>query len=160
MKRGGGKRSGAAAAYVIDTNFYIRAFREAAFGEWFRSWHREALARLAMSAVVLHELLVGALDDQRRHMVESVYAGAFRRRDRLILPSERTWSRAAESHRAIRGMGGFDHKLKLRSFANDLLIAHTCREVGATLVTANSEDFDLIRRVTGVRSVFELPDIE
>lgn len=146
-----------AAAYLVDTNLYIRAFREVEFGERFRAWHAAAIARLAMSAVVLHELLVGASDKHRRQLLERGYAAEFRRRRRLLVPSASVWSRAAEADRQLRARGGYEAKLEQRSFANDLLIALTCREVGAILVTANADDFELIRSVTGVRFVADLP---
>lgn len=147
-----------AAAYVVDTNVYIRAFREAEFGEKFRAWHGRALSRLAMSAVVLHELLVGAADEQRRHQLESTYAAEFRRRRRLLVPSEAVWRAAARADRRIRANGRYRQALAQRSFANDLLIALACREIGAVLVTANAADFELIRSVTGVRFVEPLPE--
>jgi len=37
------------------------------------------------------------------------------------------------------------------------LIAATCRERGATLITANARDFEIIRRVMPLRFVTALP---
>jgi predicted nucleic acid-binding protein len=34
-----------------------------------------------------------------------------------------------------------------RSFLFDILLAHSCREAGATLVSANTRDLERIRRV-------------
>jgi predicted nucleic acid-binding protein len=145
------------AAYIVDTNLYIRAFREAEFGERFRAWHGEVIARLAMSAVVLHELLVGVDNEHKRQLLERTYAAEFRQRGRLLVPSEAAWSRAASADRQLRAKGGYVEKLAQRSFANDLLIAFTCREIGAILVTANTTDFELIQSVTGVRYAPDLP---
>jgi predicted nucleic acid-binding protein len=47
--------------------------------------------------------------------------------------------------------------LALETAADDLLIALTCREVGAILLTANTADFELIRSVTGVHYAIDLP---
>jgi predicted nucleic acid-binding protein len=150
-------RTAPSAAYVVDTNLYIRAFREAGFGEQFRAWHARTIARLAMSAVVLHELLVGARDERRQRLLEDAYAVEFRRRGRLIVPSEAVWKRAADADRELRLESRYGEKLTQRSFANDLLIALSCREIGAVVVTANADDFELIRRITGVRHTAELP---
>lgn len=146
-----------AAAYVVDTNLYIRAFREEEFGERFRAWHAETILRLALSAVVLHELLVGARDKRSRHLLERMYAAEFRRRGRLIVPSESVWQRAAAVDRRLRTKSGMREMLAKRSFANDLLIALTCREIGAVIITANTTDFELIQQVTGVRHLPDLP---
>lgn len=40
-----------------------------------------------------------------------------------------------------------------RAFANDVLIAASCREVGATLVTRNHRDFERVRKVIAFRFV-------
>lgn len=154
IRRHPGGRGG---LYLIDTNLYIRAFREPEFGNRFRSWHEQMIGRLVMSVVVLHELLVGATDERRRHLVERAYAGEFRSRGLLLLPSEAVWSKAVAADRTIRGKPKYRPKLDQRSFANDLLIALTCREAGATLITANADDFELIAMATGVRYRTDLP---
>ena len=145
------------AVYVVDTNLYVRAFRDPEYGTRFRAWHAEVIARLAMSAVVLHELLVGADDKHSRHLLERTYATEFHKRGRLLVPSEWVWRRAAEADRKLRASRRYEEKLAHCSFANDLLIALTCREVGAILLTANTADFDLIRGVTGVRYLPDIP---
>jgi predicted nucleic acid-binding protein len=110
-----------------------------------------------MSAVVLHELLVRANDQHARHLLERRYATEFHKRGRLLVPSEWVWRRAAEADRKLRASRRYEEKLAHRSLANDLLIALTCREIGAILLTANTADFDLIRGVTGVRCLPHLP---
>lgn len=150
-------RASPSAIYLVDTNLYIRAFREAKFGQRFRDWHRQMIARLAMSIVVFHELLVGATDTRRRYPLERTYLAEFRRHGRLLVPSESVWTRAADADRKIRDKGSFKDKLEQRSFANDLLIALTCREIGGVLVTSNVDDFGLIHEITGVRFVQDLP---
>ena len=46
--------------HLIDSNVYIHGFRDSAFGEILRQFHREHLPQLVLSVVVVHELLVGA----------------------------------------------------------------------------------------------------
>src|SRR5438105_4493619 len=137
MKRG---RRPAAAFYMLDTNIYVRAFRDAEFGERLRTWQRALATRILFSVVVLHELLVGAADAGRRAAVERNYAQPFRRSGRLIAPSMWVWLRAAESDRVLRTQRRYAEKLAQRSFANDLLLALSCREIGAVLVTENTDD--------------------
>jgi predicted nucleic acid-binding protein len=47
--------------YLVDSNVYDRAFRDSAFGQRLREFHQRQLATLVLSAVVAHELAVGAL---------------------------------------------------------------------------------------------------
>lgn len=153
-------RAAPAAAYVVDTTLYIRAFRESDYGERFRVWHAAMIPRLAMSTVVLHELLVGATSKRSRHLIEGGYAMEFQRRGRLLTPSVSVWKNAADADLRLRARGRYREKLGQRSFAHDLLIALTCREIGAILVTKNVADFELIRGVTGVRYHTDLPGLE
>ena len=143
---------------IVDTNLYIQAIRDATFGEAFRAWHRRAVHRLALSAVVLHELLAGAEDARLRHHIETQFAALFRARGRLLAPSARTWERAAAADRALRRDKRNAARLERRGFLNDLLIALTAREIGATVLTRNLDDFSLIATVTGVRFTDVLPE--
>jgi predicted nucleic acid-binding protein len=45
---------------LIDSNVYVHAFRDPTFGESLRQFHQEHLPHLVLSAIVVHELLVGA----------------------------------------------------------------------------------------------------
>jgi predicted nucleic acid-binding protein len=63
---------------------------------------------------------------------------------------------AATIDRRLRKHRNLDSKLKTRSFANDILIAATARELGAVIVTENVEDFNVIGSVLDIQSA--LPD--
>jgi predicted nucleic acid-binding protein len=141
---------------VVDTNIYIRAFREELFGQRFRAWHRANIHRLTLSTVVLYELMVGADTKSVRHRLEADYVRAFRHVNRILTPSEIVWEKAAEAEAELRSRKRYASKIGTRGFANDLLIALTCRTIGATLITGNVADFELIRSVTGVRFASEL----
>ena len=143
--------------YVIDTNFYTRAFVDPAFGPEFRSFYRPAIRQLRVSAVVLFEILAGATDARREREYEQAVLGPFGPRGRLLVPTASTWRLVAGADRALRTRGGYTGSLAQRSFLNDMLIAASCREVGATLVTANARDFAIIRRVIAFRYVTALP---
>lgn len=109
-----------------------------------------------MSTVVLYELMVGAATKSVRHRLETDYVRPFRRANRMVTPSQLVWERAAAAEADLRTRKQHAGKRDARGFANDLLIALTCRAVGATLITANVRDFELIRSVTGVRFESEL----
>jgi predicted nucleic acid-binding protein len=104
-----------------------------------------------MSAVVLHELLVRANDQHARHLLERRYATEFHKRGRLLVPSEWVWRRAAEADRKLRASRRSEKKLAHRSFANDLLIALTCREIDAILLTSGRHGRSLCTPYSGSR---------
>lgn len=137
--------------FLLDSNLYIRAFTRAPDDAGFRTFHSAALPRLILSAVVIHELLVGAQSPAHRARVHSTLVEPFRARRRIHVPSLATWELAAEFDRDLRALGKFAGSLSQRSFANDLLLAATARELGATIVTLNLADFALIGRVTDLK---------
>lgn len=136
--------------FLLDSNVYIAGFNDPEFGEAFRAFHQKNLPRLILSAVVAHELLVGARDRRRIDALERGLIEPFRTRRRIHVPTLATWNLAADIDRGLRDLGSYDGSLAQRSFANDLLIAATARELGAMLVTRNLRDFELIRRVVPI----------
>jgi predicted nucleic acid-binding protein len=136
--------------FLLDSNIYIAGFNDPEFGESFRAFHQKNLPRLVLSAVVAHELLVGARDHRRIDALERGLIEPFRTRRRIHVPTLATWALAAGIDRGLRELGSYDGSLAQRSFANDLLIAATARELGAVLVTRNLRDFELIRRVVPI----------
>jgi predicted nucleic acid-binding protein len=141
--------------FLLDSNVYIASFNDAAFGVAFRAFHRTHLPRIVLSAVVVHELLVGARDRRRQRLLRRAIIEPFQARRRLHVPGARTWELAAELDRRLRTLGGIEASLAQRSFANDLLIAASAREIGATIITRNVTDFALVRRVLDIR--YEAP---
>jgi predicted nucleic acid-binding protein len=141
--------------FLLDSNVYIASFNDVAFGVGFRAFHQSHLPRIVLSAVVVHELLVGARDRGRERLLRRSLLEPFQARRRILAPGARTWEVAAEIDRRLRALGGFEASLVQRSFANDLLIAASAREIGATIITQNVTDFALVRRVFPVR--YEAP---
>jgi predicted nucleic acid-binding protein len=142
--------------HLIDSNVYIHAFRDLAFGQSLRVFHQKHLARVVLSAVVVHELLVGAGDLTIKRSLQRWLIEPFRTRQRLHVPASQTWNMAADIDRRLRRNKNMHSKLQSRSFGNDMLIAASARELGAIIVTENSSDFDVIASVVDVR--FASPD--
>jgi predicted nucleic acid-binding protein len=137
--------------HLVDSNVYIHAFRDAAFGEWLRQFHKSHLPQLVLSAVVVHELVVGAADKTKVKSLQRGLIAPFRARRRVHAPGSQTWEMAADVDLRLRVQTNLQTKLKTRSFANDLLIAASARELGAVIVTENSSDFSLIASVLDIR---------
>jgi predicted nucleic acid-binding protein len=132
--------------YVIDSNVYVRAFREVEFGRELQEFHRRHLPRLVVSAVVAAELLVGAQRPDRERALRRTLIEPFRLRRRLLTPTWSTWDLAAKIDRGLRAKAAHRTKLAQRSFMQDILIAASAREIGATIITENTADFMLIGR--------------
>jgi predicted nucleic acid-binding protein len=100
--------------------------------------------------VVVLELRIGADTPRRQRAVDRVQA-AFPT-SRLIAPLPPLFDHAGRLFRALHGDGsGLDDRLRP---VNDLLIALTARQIGATVVTSNLDDFrQIARHLPGLRIV-------
>ena len=133
--------------YVIDTNLYVEADRDVGRAEELERFSTAYLPFLHFHAVVAQELLAGAIDRRREKLVEESLIQPFERRRRVLTPSFAAWKAAGRIlsqlvQRKLMSPGGFK-----RSFLNDCVLAASCREVGATLVTLNRDDFRIIEKV-------------
>lgn len=128
---------------ILDTTVYI--------DHWERGLYEERLAALRKayvirhSAVVLSELRRGARTRAAQRLVEALYRLAAVRWE----PKVEDWWEAGRLIRTIGDAQGWDTN-KRRDFQNDALIALTARRHGATLVTANRSDFELLSKEVGV----------
>lgn len=128
---------------IIDTNVYI--------GHWERGQYHEGLAAVRRafvvrhSSVVLAELRRGARSREARRLVEGLFRLAAIRWE----PTGADWWEAGRLIRKIGDLRGWDRS-KRRDFQNDALIALTARRRGATVVTADQRDFDLLSQAIGV----------
>ena len=132
--------------YLLDANVYIRAFRELAFGRELQEFHQRELPRLVVSAVVASEVLVGAQSARRERAIHRTLVEPFRARRRFVVPGWSTWVRATAIDRRLRARPTVRGRLAERSFFQDILIAASARELGATIITFNTADFALIGR--------------
>jgi predicted nucleic acid-binding protein len=121
---------------ILDTPVYIENFRTGRFA--FRILRSPLIIRC--SSVVLHELLRGAVT-----RVEHRFVTDLARRCRILTPTESHWMQAADILGRLRRREHFD-TAKIRGLAFDVLIALSARSIGATLITCNETDFQVIRR--------------
>ena len=132
--------------YLLDSNVYIRAFRDLAFGRELQEFHRRELPRVVVSAIVASAVLVGAQSPRRARAVRVTLIEPFRARRRFIVPGWSTWVLATAIDRRLRARPTTRRRLAERSFFQDILIAASARELGATIITLNTADFGLIGR--------------
>jgi predicted nucleic acid-binding protein len=128
---------------ILDTGVYI--------GHWERGLYEEELAAVRNtyivrhSAVVLSELRRGARTPKARKLVEALHRQAPIRWE----PTAADWWEAGRLIRNVGDAQGWD-KNKRRDFQNDALIALIARRHGATVVTVNRTDFELLSRQLGI----------
>ena len=128
---------------VFDTNVYVAALREGVNGPAFARI-RERAPRTVLASVVSAELRAGATDQTGRLAVLDL-ADQFDRLGRIVTPDARSWSLAGDVLGDLRrrepGL-----RAKIASLWNDALIALSARQIGASIVTDNVRDFELLRR--------------
>lgn len=133
--------------YTVDTNLFIRAFRDPAANAALQLFHTAFAPFEYLSAVVVQELRVGARSAIAAAALEDDVFGPFERRGRILTPSYATWKLAGEVLARLASDDGLDLATTPRSFVNDVLLALTCRDAGVVLVTENRHDFERIRHV-------------
>jgi len=128
---------------ILDTNVYI--------GHWEGGRYDEALAEVRrafivrQSAIVLSELRRGAPTRTAKTLVDKL-----RERATVVwAPQTSDWWEAGELIRELGDARSWDRS-KRRDFQNDALIALTARRHGATVVTANRADFQLLSKELGI----------
>lgn len=128
---------------IIDTGVYI--------GHWERGLFQAALDTVRRgfivrhSAVVLSELRRGARSEEAAELVETLHRIAHVRWE----PNAAEWWEAGKLVRDIGDARRWEGS-KRREFQNDALIALTARRHGATVVTNNHVDFELLAERTGI----------
>jgi len=128
---------------VFDTSVYVAAMRAGPESEPARLL-RSRLPRTHLAAVVAAELQAGVVHAEARRAVAALMRAA-RRVGRLVTPTFRSWLRAGEVMAVIRRREP-RHASKLPRLWNDVLIAVSATQIGATVVSANRRDFELARR--------------
>ena len=128
---------------LFDTNVYVAALREGVRGAAFARI-RESAPRTFLASVVSAELRAGAVDQTGRSVVLEL-TDRFDRLGRVVTPEARSWSLAGDVLGDIRRRepGLRD---KIARLWNDVLIALSARQIGASVVTGNVEDFELLCR--------------
>lgn len=126
------------AVAILDTSIYIDHWKRGLYQETLENLRRAYIIR--HSAVVLSELRRGARGRDAERLIADLYELATIR----WKPSVADWWEAGRLVRNIGDSEGWDIN-KRRDFQNDALIALTARSHGATVVTAHSSDFEMLR---------------
>jgi predicted nucleic acid-binding protein len=132
--------------YVLDTQLFINAFRDPVVNEELQQFHRSCAPFEHFSVIVAHELRAGVQRPQDRKALERNVLNVFQRANRTITPSESAWHKSGDLLAEMARQEGLEIARVSKAFANDVLLALSCREAGCVLVTDNERDFQRIRR--------------
>src|ERR1700676_1658599 len=132
---------------LLDTNCFIDASRTEAGADAFAAFCARAAPRLYLSTVVAAELRAGAGNAKERRTLERRVLSPYVRRRRLLNPSAAAWEAlGATLARLVEDEGLVLADIRKR-FMFDILVAWSCREVGAVLVSRNMKDLSRIAKV-------------
>jgi predicted nucleic acid-binding protein len=131
---------------VLDTNVYVRALRDPSAQRALIEFHRASAPWEWLSSVVVQELRVGVSGADAARLDAHIFR-PFEDRGRLVTPSYRAWKQAGAVLREYSERWGPALRRLPRSLVNDVLLALSCREMGAVLVTHNHDDFERIASV-------------
>ena len=132
--------------YVLDTQLFINAFRDPVVNEELQQFHRAFSPFAHFSVIVAQELRAGVQRPQDRKALERNVLKVFQRANRTITPSADAWHRSGNLLAEMARQEGLETARVSKAFANDVLLALSCREAGCVLVTDNERDFQRIRR--------------
>ena len=133
--------------FVLDTNCFIdasRTDRSAVALAEFCAW---AAPTLYLSTVVAAELRAGSGSARERRTLERQVLSPYLRRGRLVNPSPTAWDGLGLTLASRVEAEGLVLREVPRSFVFDILIAWSCREMGAVLVSRNVADLSMIAKV-------------
>jgi predicted nucleic acid-binding protein len=133
--------------FVLDTNCFVDASRTDDEAAAFAEFCARAAPGLYLSTVVAAELRAGAGGARNRRTLERQVLSPYFRRGRVLNPSPAAWDALGTTLAALVEQDGLVLREIRRSLVFDILIARSCREIGATFVSRNSADLSRIARV-------------
>ena len=144
---------------ILDTNCFIDASRSDAANAAYDQFTAQAAPRLYLSSVVAAELRAGAISASELKQLEDEVLRPYAKRDRILTPSSTAWNVLGTTLATLVREDGLLLRSTPRSFIFDILIAYSCREIGAILVSANSRDLARIARIFPFDFVSPYPDL-
>ena len=132
--------------YAVDTQLFIRAFRDAAARESLERFHYGFAPFEYFSVIVGQELRAGVKGKRDLEALEKRVLGVYERAGRVFTPSADAWHRSGDLMASMARRDGLELSKVSQSFSNDVLLALSCRESGCVLITENVGDFRRIRR--------------
>jgi predicted nucleic acid-binding protein len=133
--------------YALDTNLFIRGYRDRAGAAQLKRFHSVFAPYEYLSAVVVQELRAGLGTSEGVKQFERTVVEPFQRRGRVITPSFAVWRESGRVLATLVAEDGLELRRVPKHTVNDIMIALSCREAGVTAVTENEKDFERLRRI-------------
>ena len=143
--------------YVLDANCFIDPARNAVFRAAFDSFCAQAAPGLYLSSVVAAGLRAGA--GRSAAVLDREVFAPYVRRQRVLTPSAQSWDALGVTLATLVAREGLVLSEARRGFIFDILLAHSCREAGAILVSANTRDMTRIAKVFAFDFVAPFPKL-
>ena len=141
------ERSIRPAKYALDTNVFIRGYRDTGSAAELRRFHALFAPYEYLSAVVVQELRAGLGDPDAVARFERTVVDPFLRRRRVVTPSFAAWRESGRVLATLVAEDGLELRRVAKHTLNDIMIAVSCREAGVTVVTENDRDFGRLQRI-------------
>ncbi len=145
--------------YVLDTNCFIAASRNELAAATLAEFSARTAPFLYLSSVVAAELTAGTENLKARRMIEELVLGPYQRRGRVVTPSSTSWDILGKTLSELVWKEGLELQRTPRSFMLDILVAHSCREHGAVLISSNARDLQRISRIFTFDWLQPFPDL-
>lgn len=145
--------------FVLDTSCFIDASRSASAAAALEGFSVAAAPGLFLSSVVAAELAAGIRTRKDRDRLDKLVLRPYLRRGRQITPSAASWEALGKALATLVQRDGLELQRVPRSFVFDILIAHSCREAGATLISPNVRDMERIGRVFDFEHAEPYPEL-
>ncbi|ODS34239.1 MAG: PIN domain protein [Candidatus Scalindua rubra] len=130
---------------LLDTDLYIEFLRRGTYHKLIRDVYAYETPGIYFSSVVIQELLAGAIGKAGRKNVETLYQ-PFESAGRIVTPTHNNWKEAGDILSLLR-IKRKDLRTKIPVLINDILIALSARNIGATVYTSNIGDFQTIKEI-------------
>jgi predicted nucleic acid-binding protein len=114
---------------------------------------------LYLSTVVAAELRAGTKRAGDLRKLENAVLKPYAKRGRVVTPSAAAWETLGRTLSWLVRNEGMVLRTTPKSFVFDILLAYSCRELGATLVSSNDRDLQRIRRVFSFEFSAPYPDL-
>ena len=145
--------------FVLDTDCFIAASRSDEQAASLETFVQMAAPGLYLSTVVAAELRAGTTRDSDLRRLEKGVLKPYYKRGRVINPSATAWEALGRTLAWLVKNEGITPRTTPRSFIFDILLAYSCREVGAVLISRNERDLQRIRRVFSFESTPPYPSL-
>ena len=145
--------------FVLDTNCFIAASRNDEDADLLETFVQAAAPGLHLSTVVAAELRAGTTRPSELRKLEQAVLKPYYKRGRIINPSAAAWGALGKTLAWLVKNECIALRTTPRSFIFDILLAYSCREAGAVLISHNNRDLERIRRVFSFEFTGPYPDL-